>query len=173
MPSACFRCVVAKHCHLACYARKTPQRHIPILCIVLKNLFTSPLSRPRQMVDIQYDNVIMGGREVSRPYRVWFFAEGVRFLSTEPFNPLKSYLHRFFDFLGGDRAFGEHSDSLTANSLTPNHYFYGLLRIFLENWVTHFKFVGAYCIYCVPLSHLCLFGWACVAFGLRGGLWCA
>ena len=118
----------------------------------------------------------MGGREVSRPYRVWFFAEGVRFLSTEPFNPLKSYLHRFFDFLGGDRAFGEHSehsDSLTANSLTPNHYFYGLLRIFLENWVNHFKFVGAYCIYCVPLSHLCLFGWACVAFGLRGRLWCA
>ena len=32
MPSACFRCVVAKHCHLARYARKTPQRHIPILC---------------------------------------------------------------------------------------------------------------------------------------------
>ena len=48
--------------------------------IVLKNLFTSPLSRPRQMVDIQYDNVIMGGREVSRPYRVWFFAEGECFL---------------------------------------------------------------------------------------------
>ena len=24
----------------------------------------------------------MGGREVSRPYRVWFFAEGERFLST-------------------------------------------------------------------------------------------
>ena len=23
----------------------------------------------------------MGGREVSRPYRVWFFAEGERFLS--------------------------------------------------------------------------------------------
>ena len=52
---------------------KTPQRHPHIM---LKNLFTSPLSRPRQMVDIQYDNVIMGGREVSRPYRVWFFAEG-------------------------------------------------------------------------------------------------
>ncbi|MCI6985148.1 MAG: hypothetical protein MR928_04120, partial [Bacteroidales bacterium] len=72
----------------------------------------------------------------------------------------------FLIFLGGDRAFGEHSehsDSLTANSLTPNHYFYGLLRIFLENWENHFKFVGAYCIYCVLLSHLCLFGWACVA----------
>ena len=37
--------------------------------------------RPRQIVDIQYDTTIMGGREVSRPYRVWFFAEGERFLS--------------------------------------------------------------------------------------------
>ena len=25
------------------------------------------------------NTTIMGGREVSRPYRVWFFAEGVRF----------------------------------------------------------------------------------------------
>ena len=33
------------------------------------------------MVDIQYDTTIMGGREVSRPYRVWFFAEGEWFLS--------------------------------------------------------------------------------------------
>ena len=33
------------------------------------------------MVDIQYDITIMGGREVSRPYRVLFFAEGERFLS--------------------------------------------------------------------------------------------
>ena len=33
------------------------------------------------MVDIQYDITIIGGREVSRPYRVWFFAEGERFLS--------------------------------------------------------------------------------------------
>ena len=41
-------------------------------------------SRPRQMVDIQYNTTIMGGREVSRPYRVWFFAEGERYLSTEP-----------------------------------------------------------------------------------------
>ena len=24
------------------------------------------------MGDIQYDSTIMGGREVSRPYRVWF-----------------------------------------------------------------------------------------------------
>ena len=29
-------------------------------------------SRPRQMVDIQYNTTIMGGREVSRPYRVGF-----------------------------------------------------------------------------------------------------
>ena len=31
------------------------------------------------MIDIQYSITIMGGREVSRPYRVWFFAEGERF----------------------------------------------------------------------------------------------
>ena len=31
------------------------------------------------MIDIQYDTTIMGGREVSRPYRVWFFAEGELF----------------------------------------------------------------------------------------------
>ena len=24
------------------------------------------------MIDIQYDIIVMGGREVSRPYRVWF-----------------------------------------------------------------------------------------------------
>ena len=36
-------------------------------------------SRPRQMIDIQYNITIIGGREVSRPYRVWFFAEGERF----------------------------------------------------------------------------------------------
>ncbi|MDY5965978.1 MAG: hypothetical protein SPJ38_03725, partial [Sodaliphilus sp.] len=28
------------------------------------------------MIDIQQDITVMGGREVSRPYRVWFFAEG-------------------------------------------------------------------------------------------------
>ena len=33
------------------------------------------------MADIQYCITVMGGREVSRPYRVWFFAEGERFLS--------------------------------------------------------------------------------------------
>ena len=32
------------------------------------------------MIDIQYSITIMGGREVSRPYRVLFFAEGERFL---------------------------------------------------------------------------------------------
>ena len=28
-----------------------------------------------------FNITIIGGREVSRPYRVWFFAEGERFLS--------------------------------------------------------------------------------------------
>ena len=32
------------------------------------------------MIDIQYSIIIIGGREVSRPYRIWFFAEGERFL---------------------------------------------------------------------------------------------
>ena len=31
------------------------------------------------MIDIQYNITIIGGREVSRPYRDWFFAEGERF----------------------------------------------------------------------------------------------
>ena len=31
------------------------------------------------MIDTQYGIVIMGGREVSRPYLVWFFAESERF----------------------------------------------------------------------------------------------
>ena len=31
------------------------------------------------MIDIQYSITIIGGREVSRPYRVWFFAEGELF----------------------------------------------------------------------------------------------
>ena len=31
------------------------------------------------MVDIQYNIIVMGGRDVSRPYRVWFFAEGELF----------------------------------------------------------------------------------------------
>ena len=33
------------------------------------------------MIDTQYGIAIMGGREVSRPYWVWFFAEDERFLS--------------------------------------------------------------------------------------------
>ena len=44
----------------------------------LLSLVTNPFLG---MVDIQYDITIMGGREVSRPYLVWFFAEGERFLS--------------------------------------------------------------------------------------------
>ena len=44
-------------------------------------------SRPRQMIDIQYGATIMGGREVSRSYLIWFFAEGERFFSTEPITP--------------------------------------------------------------------------------------
>ena len=32
------------------------------------------------MVDIQYDIAIIGGREVSRPYRIVFFAESECFL---------------------------------------------------------------------------------------------
>ena len=79
MPLACFRCVVAKHCHPARYTRKNTPKAYPH--IVLKNFFTSPPSRPRQMANIQYDTTIMGGREVSRPYWNWFFAEGERFLS--------------------------------------------------------------------------------------------
>ena len=42
-------------------------------------------SRLRQITDIQYGITIMGGREVSRPYRVWFFAEGERFYPLNPF----------------------------------------------------------------------------------------
>ena len=51
----------------------------------LKSLFdffsAFDTSHPRQMIDIQYGIAIMSGREVSRPYRVWFFAEDERFLS--------------------------------------------------------------------------------------------
>ena len=32
------------------------------------------------MIDIQQDITVMGGREVSRPYRVWFFAERLFFM---------------------------------------------------------------------------------------------
>ena len=37
-------------------------------------------SRPRQKADIQHGIKIMGGREVSRPYRVWFFAKRLFFM---------------------------------------------------------------------------------------------
>ena len=51
------------------------------------------ISRPRQMIDSQYGTTIMGGREVSRPYRVWFFAEGelffIFFVSVPP-----EFIHR-------------------------------------------------------------------------------
>ena len=52
------------------------------------------------MVDIQYDATIMGGREVSRPYRVWFFAERLFFMflfqspSIFPLNPKTDRLQR-------------------------------------------------------------------------------
>ena len=35
---------------------------------------------PRQMTDIQYGIIIMGGREVSRPYRIVFFAKRLFFM---------------------------------------------------------------------------------------------
>ena len=38
--------------------------------------------RPRQIGDIQYDTTIMGGREVSRPYRVWFSPKSCFIIST-------------------------------------------------------------------------------------------
>ena len=105
-----------------------------------------------------------------------FLFQSPQYLSTEPFNPLESYLRRFFDFLGGDRALGENSDSLTANSLTPNHYFYGLLRIFLENWENHFKFGGhiafTVCLWATSAFQglcVCLLG-AMLAF-LGGCVW--
>ena len=40
-------------------------------------------SRPRQIVDIQYNTTIMDGREVSRPYRDWFLFQCPQYLSTE------------------------------------------------------------------------------------------
>ena len=45
------------------------------------------------MIDIQYNITIIGGREVSRPYWVWFFAEGewffMFFVSVPP-----EFIHR-------------------------------------------------------------------------------
>ena len=41
----------------------------------------SPRATQLQIIDNQYSIKIVGGRELSRPYQVWFFAEGERFLS--------------------------------------------------------------------------------------------
>ena len=53
------------------------------------------------MVDVQHSATIMGGREVSRPYQVWFFAEGDLFFmflfqspSIFPLNPKTDRLQR-------------------------------------------------------------------------------
>ena len=70
------------------YARKRACMELTTICrfqrlkIHLFDFFSAfDTSYPHQMTDIQYGIIIMGGREVSRPYRVWFFAEGERFLS--------------------------------------------------------------------------------------------
>ena len=61
------------------------------------------------MIDIQYSITIMGGREISRPYRVWFFAEGELFFmflfqspSIFPLNPFRYRWHRCIDICRGD-----------------------------------------------------------------------
>ena len=49
-----------------------------VVCQISPNDFAwygRDTSHPHQMVNFQYIITIMGGREVSRPYRVWFFAE--------------------------------------------------------------------------------------------------
>ena len=70
------------------------------------------------MIDIQYGITIMGGREVSRPYRVWFFAEGERFLSTALTTGAK-HRHRqkvvFYVFVFFDSI----HDSATMHTLSP------------------------------------------------------
>ena len=45
-------------------------------------------SRPCQMIDIQHCIAIMGGREVSRPYRFCFFMflfQSLQYLCAEPY----------------------------------------------------------------------------------------
>ena len=49
------------------------------------------------MIDIQYSITIMGGREVSRPYRVLF-----QFPSIFPLNPFRYRWHRCIDICRGD-----------------------------------------------------------------------
>ena len=52
------------------------------------------------MVDIQYSITIMGGREVSRPYQVWFFAEGELFFMFLFQSPSIFPLNRFIRLHG-------------------------------------------------------------------------
>ncbi|MDY3736905.1 MAG: hypothetical protein SO029_07745, partial [Sodaliphilus sp.] len=47
---------------------------------LLHSLYFSELSILRQITDIQYGITIMGGREVSRPYRIVFFAKRLFFM---------------------------------------------------------------------------------------------
>ena len=54
-----------------------------VVCQISPNDFAwygRDTSHPHQMVNFQYIITIMGGREVSRPYRVWFFAERLFFM---------------------------------------------------------------------------------------------
>ena len=69
-------------------ARKRACMELTTICrfqrlkIPLFDFFSAfDISRPRQITDIQHGITIMGGREVSRPYQIVFFAEGERFLS--------------------------------------------------------------------------------------------
>ena len=64
------------------------------------------------MVDIQYSITIMGGREVSRPYQVWFFAEGDLFFMFLFQSPSIFPLNRFIR-LHGD-----------ACNIKPNLFYY-------------------------------------------------
>ena len=49
------------------------------------------------MIDIQYSITIMGGREVSRPYRVLFQSPSIF-----PLNPFRYRCHRCIDICRGD-----------------------------------------------------------------------
>ena len=54
------------------------------------------------MIDIQYSITIMGGREVSRPYRVLFFMFLFQSPSIFPLNPFRYRWHRCIDICRGD-----------------------------------------------------------------------
>ena len=56
-------------------------RNMPKACPYVLIRKFSPRASQFQIIDNQYSIKIVGGRELSRPYRVWFFAEGERFLS--------------------------------------------------------------------------------------------